>query len=80
MRTKNSIINVLFAVFSYIILFFGPFFVIPFIKNYIGTDFLGLEKTFIDVVYFVRLGTIYGDYKLYKPLANKDIPKITVSS
>lgn len=78
MRTKNSIINILFAVFSYIILFFGPFFVIPFIKNYIGTDVLGLEKTFIDVVYFARLGTIYGVYKLYKPIANNDIPKITV--
>lgn len=78
MRTKNSIVNSLFAVFSYIILFFGPFFVIPFVKNYIGTDVLGLEKTFIDIVYFARLGTIYGVYRLYKPIAENDFEKITI--
>lgn len=78
MRTKNSIINGLFAVFSYIILFFGPFFVIPLVKKHIGTDVLGLEKTFIDVVYFVRLGMIYGVYKLYKPISENNITAITI--
>lgn len=78
MRTKSTVINSMFAITSYIILFFGPFFVIPLVKNYIGTDILGLEKTFIDMVYFARLGTIYGVYKLYKPISNNDINKITI--
>lgn len=78
MRTRNSIVNSIFAVISYIILFFGPFIIIPLIKKHIGTDVLGLEKTFVDIVYFIRLGIIYGIYKLYKPIAEKNIKSITI--
>ncbi|MBR1779655.1 MAG: hypothetical protein IJ758_04065 [Clostridia bacterium] len=81
-RTKNSLINTSLALVSYAILFLGPFFVSPFLENHLGGEFLGIQKTLVDIVALlsiVELGISYGIiYKLYGPIAHKDHKKIAI--
>ena len=81
MRTRNSIINSIVALISYIILSLGPFFLSPFIAS-LGTEVLGIQKTFVDTVSLlsiVELGISFGIiYKLYKPIADGDKKKIAI--
>ncbi|MDQ5984137.1 MAG: hypothetical protein RUMPE_01173 [Eubacteriales bacterium SKADARSKE-1] len=82
MRTKNSIINSLSALFSYAILFLGPFFVSPFLETVLGKEVLGIQKTFLDttaLLSIVELGISYGIiYKLYEPIAQNNTSKIAL--
>ncbi len=81
MRTKNSIINSLVGILSYIILSLGPFVLSPFIAS-LGKGILGLQKTFMDTAALlgvVELGISFGIiYKLYKPIADNDKEKIAI--
>lgn len=81
MRTKNSIINSLVGIVSYIILSLGPVVLSPFIAS-LGKEILGLQKTFMDTTALlgvVELGISFGIiYKLYKPIADNDKEKIAI--
>lgn len=81
MRTKNSIINTLAGLGSYVILLLGPVFLSPIVAS-LGSEVLGIQKTFMDTVALlnlIELGISFGIiYKLYKPIAENDIEKIAV--
>lgn len=82
MRSRLSFLNSCCALISYAVLFLGPFFVSPCLKMVLGSEVLGIQKTFQDTVALisiVELGISYGViYKLYKPIAEKDEKKIAV--
>lgn len=82
MRSRLSFLNSFCALFSYAVLFLGPFLVSPFLKFALGSEVLGIQKTFQDTVALisiVELGISYGVvYKLYKPIAEKDLKKIAI--
>lgn len=81
MRTKNSVINSAVSLFSYVLLFFGPFFVTPALAI-LGENIVGIQKTFADIVSLlsvVELGISFGIiYKLYKPIADENFKKVAV--
>ena len=81
MRTKNSIINSLVGLASYVILLIGPLALSPVVAS-LGSEILGIQKTFMDTVALlniVELGISFGViYKLYKPIAENDIEKIAI--
>lgn len=81
MRTKNSIINTLVGLASYLILLLGPIILSPVVAR-LGSDVLGVQKTFMDTVALlniVELGISFGViYKLYKPIAENDNEKIAI--
>ena len=81
MRTKNSVINSAVSLFSYALLFFGPFFVTPALAI-LGENIVGIQKTFSDIVSLlsvVELGISFGIiYKLYKPIADENFKKVAV--
>lgn len=81
MRIKNSIINSLVGIGSYVILLLGPLFLSPIVGS-LGSEVLGIQKTFMDTVALlniVELGISFGViYKLYKPIAENDTEKIAV--
>ena len=82
MRSRLSFLNSICALISYAVLFLGPFLVSPFLKTVLGSEILGIQKTFQDTVALisiVELGISYGViYKLYKPIAEKDLKKISI--
>ena len=82
MRSKAFFFNSVCALISYAVLFLGPLIVSPFLKFFLGSEILGIQKTFQDTVALisiVELGISYGViYKLYKPIAEKDNNKIAV--
>ena len=49
MRTKNSIINSLVGLASYVILLIGPLALSPVVAS-LGSEILGIQKTFMDTV------------------------------
>lgn len=81
MRTKNSIINTLVGLASYMILLLGPVVLSPVVAS-LGSEVLGIQKTFMDTVALlniVELGISFGViYKLYKPIAENDVEKIAI--
>ncbi len=81
MRTKNSIINTLVGLASYVILLLGPVVLSPIVAS-LGSDVLGIQKTFMDTVALlniIELGISFGViYKLYKPIAENDNEKIAI--
>lgn len=81
MRIKNSIINTLVGLASYIILLIGPLILSPIVAS-LGSEILGLQKTFMDTVALlniVELGISFGViYKLYRPIAENDTEKIAI--
>ncbi len=82
MRSKISFLNGFCALISYAVLFLGPFLVSPCLKTVLGSEILGIQKTFQDAVALiniVELGISYGViYKLYKPISENDGKKIAV--
>lgn len=82
LRSRISFLNSICALISYVVLFLGPFIVSPCLKYFLGSEILGIQKTFQDTVALisiVELGISYGViYKLYKPIAEKDSKKIAV--
>ena len=81
MRTKNSIINSLVGLASYVILLIGPLALSPVVAS-LGSEILGIQKTFMDTVALlniVELGISFGViYKLYKPIAENYTEKIAI--
>lgn len=81
MRTKNSIINTLVGLASYVILLLGPVVLSPIVAS-LGSDILGIQKTFMDTVALlniIELGISFGViYKLYQPIAENDNEKIAI--
>lgn len=81
MRTKNSIINSLVGLGSYVILLLGPLVLSPVVAS-LGSEVLGIQKTFMDTVALlniIELGISFGViYKLYKPIAENDTEKISI--
>ena len=73
MRTKNSIINSLVGLASYVILLIGPLALSPVVAS-LGSEILGIQKTFMDTVALLNIVEL----GIYKPIAENDIEKIAI--
>lgn len=82
MRSKNSFINIVISCTSYLILTLSAFLVRSVFSRVLGGLILGLDKQFTDAVSMlaiVELGLGTGIvYKLYQPIADHDIKKISL--
>lgn len=80
MRTRNSIINSLAGAGGYLIQMFSNFIVRAKFVEYLGDSVLGVNALFTNVISMLALAELgLGTgliYKLYKPVADHDVPRI----
>lgn len=80
MRTKNSIINLIAGAVSYLILVLSNFIVRSVFVKQMGADVQGVSDLFTNIISMLALAELgLGTgliYKLYKPVAEHDVPRI----
>lgn len=80
MRTKNSIINSIAGAVSYLILVLSNFIVRSVFVQQMGADVQGVSDLFTNIISMLALAELgLGTgliYKLYKPVADHDVPRI----
>lgn len=79
-RLKNSTKNIVFSLISQVILIILKFVNRTVFINTLGKEYLGISGLFADILHMLSLAELGIDtainYKLYKPLANKDTRKL----
>lgn len=75
-RTKNSIRNIFYGVFTKIVTIILPFITRTIIIQVLGTEYLGLNSLFTSILQVLNLAELgFGNalvYSMYKPLAEKN--------
>ena len=79
-RTKNSIRNIVYGVFSKIVTIILPFVARTIIIQILGTQYLGLNSLFTSILQVLNLAELgFGNalvYSMYKPIAEKRNEKV----
>lgn len=81
MRTKNSIINIVTSILSYIFLFLLNLIVRKILISTLGSEYLGINGLFNNILNMLSIAELgIGSsiiYHLYKPIAEKNHKKVT---
>ena len=79
-RTKNTVLNALWGVFTHLFLIFLRFFCRTVFIKTLGTTYLGINGLFSDVLVMLSLAELGFDsaisYRLYKPIADNEVAKV----
>lgn len=80
MRSKNSLVNIVFGIGGKFLTIFTQFFVRTIFIHYLGSEYLGVNGLFTNILSILSLAELgIGNaiiFSLYKPLAQKDNKKV----